>query len=285
MSNPLAKIGASMKNRIRGFLYTPGREWLAGILATGYALVIKRKVARIFSDNGVWIHQYKEGTVTDRFINISSLLADYTRNARDWWFFNYQPKAGDIIFDIGSGKGEDTYSFSKAVGRTGKVISIEAHPQTFQCLLKFCQYNNLANVIPLDVAICEKETEVTIDNPDCDLFSTIVHSAGSGQKIQGASLDALVLKLKVDTIDFIKMNIEGAERMAIQGMTECIKKTRYVCISCHDFLEEKGGPKEMRTKEVVTRFLIENGFKIISRYSDKRPYIRDQVNAINKRLS
>lgn len=284
MVEAFCSIGNIMKTKVRNFLYTPGRERLCGFLATAYVRIIKRKFVRIFFDDGVWVHQYRDGAVTDRVVNSRLSLEENAKNARDWWFFNYSPRPGDVIFDIGSGKGEDTYLFSKSVGPTGKVVSIEAHPQTFQCLLKFCKYNDLQNVVPLDLAICDKETEVAIDNPDCDLFSTIVRSGG-GQKMKGVALDALVSKLGIDTVDFIKMNIEGAERMAIQGMGNCIKKTRYICISCHDFLADEGHIEAMRTKKFILEFLRQNGFKIISRENDKRSYIADQINATNENFS
>ena len=192
-----------------------------------------------------------------------------------------------MIIDIGAGKGEDTYCFSKAVGSGGRVLSIEAHPKTYLCLEKFCQYNKLKNVIPLNVAVCETESVVIIDDyaqsPGADIFSTIVQ-AKHGLQVQGQSLDQIIKGLGLIKIDFLKMNIEGAEKMAIRGMGECIRKIKYVCISCHDFLAERNNLEALRTKNEVTDFLKQNGFRIISMADDARPWIRDQINGINENL-
>src|SRR5262252_9079196 len=35
--------------------------------------------------------------------------AKYLRDAEDYWFHVYKPKAGDVIVDIGAGRGEDVF--------------------------------------------------------------------------------------------------------------------------------------------------------------------------------
>ncbi|MDP3244353.1 MAG: FkbM family methyltransferase [bacterium] len=271
------------KAGIKNSLSKPGREWLYGKIITIYSLIKKQGPSRIFFDDGVWVHQYKKGSIVDRRINFSASLSAYENNAKNYWFFVYKPRLGDIIFDIGAGKGEDTYCFSRSVGPDGKIISVEANPKTFLCLSKFCEYNNLRNVIPVAEAICEKESEIAIDDPDDDLSSTIMNAI-NGFKVKGVPLDTLVKTLGIETIDFLKMNIEGAEKIAIRGMADCIKKTRYVCISCHDFLADRQNIEAMRTKDEVIEFLRQNGFRVIFRESDERPWIRDQINGINESL-
>ncbi len=270
----------NLKSRADNFLNKYGKKWPVRLLVILLVSAVKRKFTNVFFDHGIWIHKYKGGVITDRRINYRGTLDYYEKNAKDNWFFVYKPKPGDIIFDIGAGDGEEAYCFSKAVAPGGKVFSIEAHPQTFFCLSKFCEYNKLENVTPLNLAICDKESEVVIDNPDSDISATMVNSK-NGFKVKGATLDSMVLQLAINKIDFIKMNIEGAEIKALYGMKNCIKKTKYVCISCHDFLADRDGNKQMRTKNDVSNFLTQNGFKIVSRESDGRPWIRDQVNAIN----
>ena len=51
--------------------------------------------------------------------------------------------------DVGAGVGEETLTFSRAVGARGEVICIEAHPRTHQCLEMLIRYNRLENVTAL----------------------------------------------------------------------------------------------------------------------------------------
>src|SRR5437899_13028030 len=83
--------------------------------------------------------------------------------------------------------------------------------------------------------------------------------------------------------DFLKMNIEGAERLALSGMGEMVQKTKNVCISCHDFLADEGGPDDLRTKADITDFLKRNGFAILLCESEGL-WIRDFVYGVNEKL-
>jgi hypothetical protein len=80
------------------------------------------------------------------------------------------------------------------------------------------------------------------------------------------------------------MNIEGAERLALPGMGAMLHKTKNICISCHDFLADEGGPNELRTKADVVAFLKQNGFVISLRESDGRSNVRDYVYGLNEKL-
>ena len=273
------KIRADFRLQGNKFLDKYGKKWPLNLIISLVILVKRGKFVYVFFEQGVWIHKCKDGIIVDRKINYGGTLKYYEKIAEDNWLSAYKPKPGDIIFDIGSGKGEETYCFSKLVTPNGRVFSIEAHPQTFFCLSKFCEYNKLKNVTPLNLAVYDKESEVMIDNPDSDILSTVVNSA-KGFKVKSVSLDSVVAKFGIDSIDFIKMNIEGAEIKALYGMTNCIKKTKHVCIACHDFIADKGGNEQMITKNEVVNFLRQNNFQIILREDDNRPWIRDQINGV-----
>src|SRR5215472_17240135 len=57
--------------------------------------------------------------------------AKHLSDADDYWFHVYKPHAGDTIVDIGAGRGEDVFAFSRAVGPEGRVFAIEPHPVSF----------------------------------------------------------------------------------------------------------------------------------------------------------
>ena len=80
------------------------------------------------------------------------------------------------------------------------------------------------------------------------------------------------------------MNIEGAERLAICGMREMIRKTRYACIACHDFRADEDSAQIFSTREIVTDFLRSNDFRIVTRGEDARPYVRDHIHAVREEI-
>jgi FkbM family methyltransferase len=204
-------------------------------------------------------------------------------NILDWWLYQYRPAEGDTVVDAGANSGWETLFLSRSVGASGRVISIEAHPDTFRCLSKMCDKNQLANVTLFQSAIGDQEREVRISDYDEHEANRIVE-VGSGIRVGGTTLDHIFRSLQLSRVDFLRMNIEGAETLALSGMREMAQRTKNVCISCHDFLANEGGGNEFKTKADVVTFLKQNGFAVLLRESDTRCTIRDTVYGLNERL-
>ena len=202
---------------------------------------------------------------------------------RDLFLHEYTPREGDTVFDVGAGIGAETLLFSRLVGRSGRVVSLEAHPRTFERLARLCAANRLANVIPLQVAAADVDGEVAISDLPHYLRNTVVDNGGI--QVPSRRVDTIAQDLGIATIDLLKMNIEGAERLAIRGLEGIIERTRHVCIGCHDFLADDGGSEQMRTKELVREFLVDHGFRVTTRDDAQDPWTRDYVYGVNARFS
>lgn len=199
-------------------------------------------------------------------------------NAGEHWFHLYQAHPGDVIVDIGAGKGEDTLAFSRAVGPAGRVIAIEAHPVTFRCLRLFCELNDLRNVTPMNYAIVDKCGPVTIETTKSWQTNSIAATPGP-LTVPGLTLDELIQRENIQNINFLKMNIEGAEALAVKGMAAAFRRIQMLCICCHDFRANAGDGEIFRTRRLVQTAVENAGLRVVSRDMDPRPYIADQVNA------
>jgi FkbM family methyltransferase len=212
----------------------------------------------------------------------ASLADKYLRDAEDYWFHVYKPHAGDVIVDIGAGRGEDVFAFSRAVGPTGQVWAIEPHPVSFQALEKFCTVNRLSNVTTLNYACTDRPAHLQIETlPVWE--SNYVRSgvpSPTSYPVEGLPADDLLAGRGIERIDFLKMNIEGAERIALPGCRELLARTRYVCISAHDFRADRGEGEQFRTLDFVNRFLTEAGFAIERRIDDRRYYVPYHVHGV-----
>ncbi len=182
-----------------------------------------------------------------------------------------------MVIDVGAGAGEETLTFSRAVGSSGKVVCIEAHPRTYRCLKAMVDYNRLENVLALHRAIVEPgRSTATIENSSNYLANRLRDSNGTA--VPATTMDELVRELGLGRIRFLKMNIEGAERLAIQGMSQTLKQTEVVCIACHDFLADKTGDESYRTREIVRQYLKERRLRMVERHqSDLPAYVRHQI--------
>ena len=99
--------------------------------------------------------------------------------------------------------------------------------------------------------------------------------------VRADTLDAICRAEDLEEVDFLKMNIEGAERFALLGAESIIQRTKSICVACHDFRADYGEGEEFRTREFVKQFLIEHGFKVTTRQDDPRDYVRDHLFGLN----
>jgi FkbM family methyltransferase len=202
----------------------------------------------------------------------------YISQAKDFWFWSYKPRPGDTIVDVGAGRGEDTLAFSKAVGPTGRVIAIEAHPFSFNVLKNFCLLNGLSNVTPIHSALMDRPGTVRIAESASSWTENSVLSGGrSWVEVRAKTMDEIFREQELNEIDLLKMNIEGAERHALIGMASVMPHVRRICVASHDFRGELGHGEEFRTRAFVEHFLGDHGFTLMSRPDDPREYVRGHV--------
>jgi FkbM family methyltransferase len=210
----------------------------------------------------------------------AGLAEKYLRDAADYWFHVYQPRPGDTIVDVGAGRGEDVFAFAKAVGPDGRVVAIEPHPVSFHALQKFCSLNRLSNVTALNYACTEQPERLQIETLPVWESNYVRGGAPSltSHPVEGLRLDSLLAGRGVERVDFMKMNIEGAERVALPGCRDTLRRTRFVCIAAHDFRAARGEGEQFRTLDFVSRFLTEAGFEIRTRAGDPRYYVPYHVH-------
>jgi len=112
-------------------------------------------------------------------------------------------KPNNVALDIGAFIGYYSLIFARLVGNDGKVFAFELNPTPFSILKKNIEINNYQNVILENKGV---------SNTDKNLKS--------GEQL--VSLNTY-FKNKDPKVDFIKMDIEGAEMQALEGMTSLIE--------------------------------------------------------------
>jgi len=233
--------------------------------------------------DGAWVHHYRGANIPHATLGRAAPPAVFTAEARDLFLYAYTPRPGDVVFDIGAGIGAETLLFSRLVGPKGRVVSVEPHPRTYSRLLDLCKANKLETVTPLQVAVSDTDGEVTIS--DLHHYLRNMVRDDQGIRVPSRRIDTIAREHGLTHIDLLKMNIEGAERFAIHGLGTLIANIRHVCISCHDFLAGKGGSEELRTKALVSDFLVDHGFRVTTREDAPDPWTRDYLYGANTRMA
>jgi len=134
---------------------------------------------------------------------------------------------GDIVLDCGANVGVFT---RVALNRGAKtVVAIEPAPENVECLRRnFPNEITAGRVILYPKGVWDKDDFLTLHvdphNTAEDSF-VIEHKGSVGvEKIPLTTIDKLVAELKLDRVDFIKMDIEAAEPNALAGAHDTLAK-------------------------------------------------------------
>ena len=133
----------------------------------------------------------------------------------------YQLKSGDFVVDGGAFDGFFTFYAAKIVGNKGKVIAFEPDIINYKNLIEQKIKNKFKNVIIINKGLWSEEkilklsTRSSDDNMEASFFSGVEDN--NTIDVPVAKLDDELKKLGIEKVDFIKMDIEGAEIEAVKG--------------------------------------------------------------------
>jgi FkbM family methyltransferase len=259
-------------------LDAPGLRWLLSVLGSCYVTARRRTRCAVTRGSDAYLHHFPGRTVVRPFIGGSS-PAEIDATVADGFFWAYTPREGDVVVDIGAGTGEDAVTFQHYVGRTGRVVSIEAHPDAYRCLRRTVELNDCTAVTPLHLAVGERAGIVNISNDDgYSIGSSVITKSNSSIPVPMLPFDDVARSLNLTRIDLLKINIEGAEIAALKGMTATLALVRHAVVACHDFLADAQGNPGVQTMEPVRRTLEAAGFSIATR-ADLRPWVSHTIYA------
>lgn len=221
------------------------------------------------SENG-WVHRYRDGYIVTETLRGAPLriLRD---NTVDLFFHHYKPRRGDVVVELGAEYGTETLFLSRAVGDTGRVIAVEAHPQTFRGMQEMVRRNGLTNVTPVHAAVTDTVGSTTItDGP------ALSNAVGVGDlEVPSTTLKELLDSYSVGSVDLLKVNIEGSEAPLFSSLSpEDAGRVQRVVVSCHDFRADSGDGDSFRTGAEVDEHLDRLGFTWTRREDDHRPWVR-----------
>jgi FkbM family methyltransferase len=134
---------------------------------------------------------------------------------------------GDIVLDCGANVGVYVREALDAGAKT--VVAIEPGPENIECLRRnFPAEIASGKVILYEKGVWDKEELLTFymdpKNPAGDSFVIQREGAEAKQQMPVSTIDKMVEELKLERVDYIKMDIEGAEQKALIGGRQSIAK-------------------------------------------------------------
>ncbi|MBI5074999.1 MAG: FkbM family methyltransferase [Nitrospirae bacterium] len=250
-----------------------GRSLVSAIRSIAGLRLIKLTI----DQDGDYVNAQSDGVIVSPVPHRTDLRKMRARVA-DYWFAGYVPGPGDVVVDVGAGIGEDTVVFAGYVGSQGRVFSFEANPGTARCLTKTVQRSGLMQVKVIAAAVSDMPGTIAIADAEAHVRNSIFINEGEQSiNVDAITLDDFVESNDISRIDLLKMNIEGAERLALSGFRRRFSCVRNVAIACHDWIADLGHSDSYRTLDFVREFLRDEGFILQQRKDDNSPWIRDTL--------
>lgn len=130
-------------------------------------------------------------------------------------------KENEIVFDIGAWIGDTAYVFSQRMHGTGKIYAFEPMPQNFEMLSENAA--KIPNLIINNFAL-GKENGILRFSFGGDNSGASRQNKNGALDVKVTTVDNYVQENKIERVDFIKADIEGAECDMLLGATETIKR-------------------------------------------------------------
>lgn len=139
----------------------------------------------------------------------------------------YKVKTGDIVVDAGANCGYLSIFFSKLVGENGRIFAFEPDKFNIDRMEKNIDLNKdlIDNITIEDLLLWDKNELTDFYEAGTEGSSAVwMPDKEHCVKKQAVTIDSWVKKNNIQMLDFIKMDIEGAEIEALDGAVETIKK-------------------------------------------------------------
>jgi FkbM family methyltransferase len=151
------------------------------------------------------------------------------------------PREGDICIDVGANIGCVSLLW-RLTNKNGRIIAIEPHPVTFRRMLDNFSLNQIAAIESVEAAIGshDGQIEILIDNDNNSMAKVVsaseVMPAFKDQRttqVPCLTLDGLLADRGITRVDLLKIDVEGAEELCLEGARKTLKMSDKIILEYH----------------------------------------------------
>lgn len=176
---------------------------------------------------------------------------------------------GDCFIDVGANIGFHTTLASRAVGPSGRVLSVEPSAREYARLRDAIRWNGCTNVISFHAALAARAGTAALRVDPCHTgVNHLSDDASNSEIVPVYSGDALLTPfVGVTQRTFVKIDVEGAEGPAIEGLAALLSRveTTHVVVEVSERFVGRGGT---RPDEIYSR-MRECGLSPTTRVSER----------------
>lgn len=165
-------------------------------------------------------YEYVFGDAGIRFL-FGEDITDELKRSLSGYIARRGIRSGDTVIDAGAYTGEFTVYAAKAAGPGGKVIAFEPDPSVFSRLLSNIKLNGLSNVLAINKGLWSAKTVLKF-NESAQGGNFFKDGATDTIELNVSPLDDELAAHGIKKVDFIKMDVEGAEVEALKGARQTL---------------------------------------------------------------
>jgi FkbM family methyltransferase len=140
---------------------------------------------------------------------------------------------GMVFLDIGANVGYYTALAGHAAGATGRVLALEPDPESYRYLTQTIQVNQFSNTTSFQMAASDHvgSAQLHISNHnrgDNRLYANEL--ASDVVTVHTTTIDVLLRQNGISSVDVIKIDVQGAEGRALQGMKDTLAQSKPVTL-------------------------------------------------------
>lgn len=151
------------------------------------------------------------------------------------WLIDHLLRPGDVFVDVGANEGFHTLVGSCRVGPTGQVVAFEPVPPTVERLQRNLELNDVHNVEVVAAACVESPTKIRLarrtEEQSSGVYSMRTQGTADSWLVDGRRMDDALAHLTAP-IRLVKMDIEGAEMLALRGFTGHLARSDAPLVLC-----------------------------------------------------
>lgn len=194
---------------------------------------------------------------------ISAALAMGAYERRETDLFRGLVRPGMVVLDVGANLGLYTVVAARLAGPAGRVIAFEPDAENVALLRRNVEANGLATVVCERIALSDREGDVSLHvSPDNKGEHTILPGVLDGATtatVRATTVDRYLAAHGIARLDLVKVDIQGAEPIVLDGMGDTLRRDRPVL-----FLEfyPHGIRKAGRDPLAMLRTLESHGYRL-----------------------
>lgn len=172
-------------------------------------------------------------------------------------------KPGMTFIDLGANVGLYTALAADIVGSSGTVFAFEPDKDNFGFLEKTVAKNGFSNTECYQIAISDHNGTGVLFHSEENLGDHRIYDSNDGREsnsVELMTLDHFVTTHKITKVDFIKIDIQGAEGLAMKGMENVLRNNPHIQIFAEFW--PLGISRTVESPEAFLSTLKENGFQI-----------------------